>query len=65
MREEEARSSSGFMGLCWNWKLHIWFKILQSVGWSEVGGKEKKEEPLLPAWCDSSFGLLAIDEEGA
>ena len=34
-------------------------------GWLEVGEKEKKEEPLLPAWCDSSFGLLAIDEEGA
>ena len=34
-------------------------------GWLEVGGKEKKEEPLLHARCDSSFGLLAIDEEGA
>ena len=34
-------------------------------GWLEVGEKEKKEEPLLPARCDSSFGLLAIDEEGA
>ena len=34
-------------------------------GWLEVGEKEKKEEPLLPAWCDSCFGLLAIDEEGA
>ena len=34
-------------------------------GWLEVGGKEKKEEPLLPAHCDSSFGLLAIDEKGA
>ena len=33
-------------------------------GWLEVGGKEKKE-PLLPAQCDSSFGLLAINEEGA
>ena len=34
-------------------------------GWLEVGGKKKKEEPLLPAWCDSSFGFLAIDEERA
>ena len=34
-------------------------------GWLEVGENEKKEEPLLPAQCDSSFGLLAIDEEGA
>ena len=34
-------------------------------GWLEVEGKKKKEEPLLPAWCDSSFGFLAIDEEGA
>ena len=34
-------------------------------GWLEVGEKEKKEEPLLPARCDSSFGLLAIDKEGA
>ena len=34
-------------------------------GWLEVGGKEKKEEPLLPAQCDFSFGLLAIDKEGA
>ncbi|KAK9992474.1 hypothetical protein SO802_027459 [Lithocarpus litseifolius] len=31
----------------------------------EFGGKEKKEEPLLPVWWDSSFGLLAIDKEGA
>ena len=31
----------------------------------EFGGKEKKEEPLLLAWWDSSFGLLAIDQEGA
>ena len=29
-------------------------------GWLEFGGKEKKE----PVW-DSSFGLLAIDEEEA
>ena len=34
-------------------------------GWLEVGGKEKKEEPLLLAHCDSSFRLLAIDEKGA
>ena len=34
-------------------------------GWLEVGGKEKREEPLLPAWCDFSLGLLAIDNEGA
>ena len=34
-------------------------------GWLEVGGKEKKEEPLLLARCDFSFGLLAIDEEEA
>ena len=33
--------------------------------WLEFGGKEKKEEPLLPAQCDFSFGLLAIDKEGA
>ena len=29
--EEEARNNSGFMCLCWNWELHIWFRILQSV----------------------------------
>ena len=34
-------------------------------GWLEVGGKKKKEEPLLLAQCDFSFGLLAIDKEGA
>ena len=33
--------------------------------WSEVGGNEKKEEPLLPARCNSSFRRLAIDEDGA
>ena len=34
-------------------------------GWLEVEGKEKKEEPLLPTRCDFSFGLLAIDKDGA
>ena len=38
------------------------FSIYFVVGWSKFRGKEKKEEPLLPAQWDSSFGLFAIDE---
>ena len=41
------------------------FFIYFVVGWLKFGGKEKKEEPLLPAWWDYSFGLLATNEEGA
>ena len=41
------------------------FSVYFVVGWLKFVGKEKKEEPLLPAWWDSSFGLLAIDEEEA
>ena len=41
------------------------FSIYFVVGWLKFGGKEKKEEPLLPARWDYSFGLLAINEEGA
>ena len=34
-------------------------------GWLKFERKEKKEEPLLPAQWDSSFRLLAMDEEAA
>ena len=42
VEEEEARNSSGFMGLCWNWKLHIWFRILQSVWLVRIWRKGKE-----------------------
>ena len=45
--------------------LYMSFFIYFVVGWLKFGGKEKKEEPLLPAWWDYSFGLLATNEEGA
>ena len=41
------------------------FSVYFVAGSLKFGGKEKKEEPLLPARWDSSFGLLAIGEEGA
>ena len=41
------------------------FSVYFVVGSLKFGGKEKKEEPLLSTRWDSSFGLLAIGEEGA
>ena len=64
--EEEACNSSGFMGSYVGIE-HCTFDLefCNLFCWLEVGGKEKKEESLLPAWCDFSLGLLAIDNEGA
>ena len=62
--EEEAHSSSGFM-LELKIAHLIDLEFCSLFGWLEVGGKEKKKEPLLPALCNFSFRLLAIDEEGA
>ena len=42
VEEEEAHCNSGFMGLCWNWKLHIWFRILQSVWLVRIWRKGKE-----------------------
>ena len=38
--------------------LFMSFSVYFVVGWLKFGGKEKKEEPLLPARWDSSFGFL-------
>ena len=65
--EEEACISCGFMGLCWNWILHIWFRILQSV-WLVRSWRKWKERRTITTctvrfffWASCNWGGGSIE----
>ena len=65
--EEEACISCGFMGLCWNWILHICFRILQSV-WLVRSWRKWKERRTINTctvrfffWASCNWGGGSIE----